>query len=80
MKKHKWYLLFFVILFSNSVFGQKSENGFETKIGYGYYQGYNIGLNYFYTENLKVGFGIGSHLNLPPLENESHFNIQMENT
>ena len=80
MKKNIEYLLFFVILFSNSVFGQENENRFEKKIGYGYYQGFNLGLNYFYTERLKVGLGIGSHLNLHPLENENHFNIQIENT
>jgi hypothetical protein len=80
MKKYIEYLIFFVILFSNSVFGQDNENRFETKLGYGYYQGFNLGLNYFYTERLKVGLDIGSHLNLPPMENENHFNIQLENT
>lgn len=80
MKKFTKYLLFFVIMFSNPVFGQENDNKFETKIGYGYYQGFNIGLNYYYTERLKVGLGIGSHLNLAPFENEDHFNIQIENT
>lgn len=78
MKKTTKILIFLAILFSHSAFGQ--ENKFETKIGYGYYQGFNIGLNYFYTQKLKVGLGIGSHLDLPPLENEKHFNIQIENT
>lgn len=72
--------LFFTLLFSYSAFGQANENSFETKIGYGYYQGFNIGLNFFYTSKLKVGLGIGSHLNFPPLENENHFNVQFENT
>jgi len=80
MKKLTKFLLLFVILVSNSAFGQENENRFETKIGYGYYQGFNIGLNYFYTEKLKVGLGVGSHLDLPPLENENHYNIQIENT
>lgn len=80
MKNQTNYLLFLFILFANSVFGQENISRFETKIGYGYYQGFNLGLNYFYTEKLKIGFGIGSHLNLPPLENENHFNIQIENT
>lgn len=80
MKKYTEYLLFLVVLLSNPVFGQQNENRFETKIGYGYYQGFNIGLNYFYTERLKVGLGLGSHLNLPPFENENHINIQIENT
>lgn len=69
-----------VILLSGSAYGQENKNRFETKTGYGYYQGFNIGLNYFYIEKLKLGLGLGSHLNLPPLENENHFNIQIENT
>ena len=75
MKKYPVYLLFFMILFSNPVLGQKDKSSLEVKIGYGYYQGFNIGLNYFYTDRLKLGLGVGSHLNLPPLENENHFNI-----
>ena len=71
-------LLFFLIPYS--AYGQQTKNRFETKFGYGYYQGFNIGLNYFYAKNLKVGFGLGSHLTLPPFENEQHFNIQLENT
>jgi hypothetical protein len=73
-------LIFFAVLFSHSAFGQKNENRFEAKIGYGFYQGFNIGFSYFYTEKLKVGLGIGSHIDLTPLENEEHFNIQIENT
>lgn len=80
MKKLTTNLLFVFILIANSSFGQVKINQFETKIGYGYYQGFNLGLNYFYTEKLKIGLGIGSHLNLPPLESENHFNIQVENT
>jgi hypothetical protein len=77
MKETTKILLFFTVLISHSALGQER---FETKFGYGYYQGFNIGLNYFYTDKLKVGLGVGSHLNLPPLENENHFNIQIENT
>lgn len=80
MKETTKILLFFIVLISHSAFGQENENRFETKFGYGYYQGFNIGLNYFYTDKLKVGLSVGSHLNLPPLENENHFNIQIENT
>jgi hypothetical protein len=80
MKRYTEYILFFILLIPSSSFGQENENRFETKIGYGYYQGFNLGLNYFYTERLKVGLGVGSHLKLPPLENENHFNIQIENT
>ena len=80
MKETTKIFLLFAVLISHSAFGQENENRFETKIGYGYYQGFNIGLNYFYTDRLKVGMGVGSHLNLPPLENENHFNIHIENT
>jgi hypothetical protein len=80
MKNQIKLLIFLVILVSHSVYGQEYRKRFETKFGYGYYQGFNIGLNYFYTKNLKIGFGLGSHFNLPPLENEKHFNIQVENT
>jgi hypothetical protein len=80
MKKHTKYILLFGIIFSNSAFGQEYGIRVETKIGYGYYQGFNIGLNYFYSEKLKVGLGIGSYLGLHPFENEKHFNVQIENT
>ncbi len=79
LKKPATYLFFLAILLSCSVFGQK-ENRFETKLGYGYYQGFNLGLNYYYSDQIKIGLGIGSHLNMPPLENENHFNTQIENT
>lgn len=69
-----------VLLIPFSVYGQVNNNRFETKFGYGYYQGFNVGLNYFYAENLKLGLGLGSHLNLPPFENQNHYNIQLENT
>ena len=80
MKKQTKYLLILIILFSNSAFGQENNNRFETTVGYGYYQGFNIGLNYFYTKKLKVGLGVGSHLDLPPMKNQKHFNIRIENT
>lgn len=80
MKKHIELSILFIILISHSVYGQENRNRFETKFGYGYYQGFNIGLNYFYTKNLKLGLGLGSYFNVPPLENENHFNIQVENT
>jgi len=80
MKNQIKRLIFLILLIANSVYGQENRNRFETKFGYGFYQGFNIGLNYFYTENLKVGLGLGSHLNLPPLEDELHYNIQIENT
>lgn len=80
MKRQIWHLVLFILLISNSSFGQENRKRFETKAGYGYYQGFNTGLHYFYTDKLKVGFGIGSHFGLPPFENETHFNLQIENT
>lgn len=76
MQKPIEYLLFFVLLFSNSIYGQENENNFEAKIGYGLYQGYNVGLSCFYAEKLKIGFGIGNHLNSPELD----FNYHLEHT
>jgi hypothetical protein len=58
---------------------QKNNNKFLLKLGYGYYQGINTGLNYFYEENRNLGIGFGSYFSLPPLENEKHFNILIEN-
>ncbi len=73
-------LFVFVILLAPSASGQEIENRFETKIGYGYYQGINIGFSYFYTSKLKIGLEVGSHLGLPPLKDEKHYNFQIENT
>ncbi len=80
MRKYFQCFLVLLIFCSSSVLGQENRGSFETKIGYGYYPGFNIGLNYFYTEKLKVGLGIGSHLGMAPLKDENHFNLQVENT
>ena len=64
---------------ANSASGQINENRIEAKCGYGFYQGFNLGLNYYYQENLDIGVGLGTHFNLPPLESENHFNISIEN-
>ena len=68
-----------LIIFSSFASGQNNNNKYEAKIGYGIYQGFNIGINYFYSENLSVGVGIGTHFNLPPLETPNHYNISIEN-
>ncbi|MEA3476798.1 MAG: hypothetical protein U9R60_01355 [Bacteroidota bacterium] len=57
--------------------GQKSTVSLKT--GYGYYQGFHIGANYFYAENIDLGVSIGSHFGLSPLNNEDHINITLEN-
>ncbi|MBN2610840.1 MAG: hypothetical protein JXB00_04710 [Bacteroidales bacterium] len=78
--KKQILILLAIIIVQLSCKGQEHKNKFESKIGYGYYQGFNIGLNYFYTGKLKAGIGAGSHLNIPPLENNNHINIYIENT
>ena len=57
--------------------GQKSS--ISIRSGYGYYQGFHIGANYFYAENIDLGIGIGSHFGLAPLEDEDHINVTLEN-
>jgi hypothetical protein len=59
------------------LYGQKNTLNFRA--GYGYYQGIHIGANYFYAENLNLGIGIGSHFGLPPLEDDDHYNLILEN-
>jgi len=68
-----------VILLGISInsFGQK--NAVSLRTGYGQYQGFHIGANYFYAENINLGIGVGSHFGLPPLENKDHINITFEN-
>lgn len=80
MKTTIKFLILFTVLISHSALGQNNQNRFESAFGYGFYQGFNIGLNYFYTDKLMAGLSVGSHMNLPPMENENHFNIQIEHT
>ncbi|MFC2112665.1 hypothetical protein ACFLTA_05295 [Bacteroidota bacterium] len=68
-----------ITLFSLYTFGQENDIKYEAKFGYGFYQGFNIGINYFYCKNLDAGIGVGTHFNLPPLESPNHFNISIEN-
>lgn len=68
-----------ILIFPSLSFGQVNEDKYEAKVGYGYYQGFNIGINYFYKENLSAGVGFGTHFNLPPLETDNHFNVLIEN-
>lgn len=46
MKKQIELSVFLILLISSSAYGIECKK-FETKIGYGYYQGFNVGLNYF---------------------------------
>lgn len=70
-------LVFLLLCIPFYSIGQKSSISLRT--GYGYYQGFHIGVNYFYAENIDLGIGIGSHFGLPPLENKDHINITFEN-
>jgi len=57
--------------------GQKNEKFIG--MGWGYLQGINISANYFYTENMSIGLGAGSHFGLPPLQDEKQYSITLEN-
>jgi len=60
-----------------SVFGQKGA--FSANAGFGLIQGYLIGVNYNYSQNLSVGIDIGSHLGLASNLDETLFSISIEN-
>jgi hypothetical protein len=81
MKKKLVLIILLGILLSPITQGQELKNGFETKIGYGYLQGYNVGLNYFYKKNLKVGLGVGTHdFSFSSIDNDNTLSLQLENT
>lgn len=74
-------LIFILISLPVVVFGQKRPASLiSLKSGYGYYQGIHLGAGYFYDKNYSMGFSIGSHFGLPPLEQDVHYNISIENT
>lgn len=79
MKLLRYTLLWFILLAAPFTYGQINHGRYEAKIGYGYYQGFNLGINYFYKENLNLGVGVGTHFKLPPLETPNHFNVFIEN-
>ena len=57
----------------------KQKGTFAANTGFGLIQGYLVGGNYFYTENLNVGFDIGSHFGLAPKLDQTKFSISVEN-
>jgi hypothetical protein len=61
----------------NSLFGQKGTLTANT--GFGLLQGYLIGFNYNYSQNLNAGVDIGSHLGLASKLVETQFSISIEN-
>lgn len=79
-KKNIIILALSLVAFWQSSMGQGLKNRFEAKSGWGYIQGYIIGLNYYYTDKLDIGFGVGSYYNTSPFEDEDHFSVQVENT
>jgi len=59
------------------LFGQKGM--FAANTGFGIIQGYLVGGNFCYSQNLDVGFDIGSHLGLAPNVDQTKFSISVEN-
>ena len=70
-------LISILICIPINIYSQK--NNISLRTGYSYYQGIHLSANYFYTENLNLGIGIGSHFGLPPLEGDNHYNFTIEN-
>ena len=60
-----------------ALLGQKGT--FAINTGFGIIQGYLVGGNYYYSQNLNVGFDIGSHLGLAPNLDQTKFSISVEN-
>lgn len=71
--------LFLLIAMSSpaSLFGQKGT--FSVNTGFGIIQGYLVGGNYHYAQNLNVGFDIGSHLGLASNLDQTKFSFSIEN-
>jgi len=61
----------------SNVLGQKGA--FSANVGFGLMQGYLIGVNYNYSQNLNVGIDIGSHLDFAPNLDETLYSILVEN-
>jgi hypothetical protein len=59
------------------VLGQKGA--FSANVGFGLIQGYLLGVNYNYTQNLKLGIDIGSHLGLASSLDETLYSLAIEN-
>ena len=71
-------LIVVVIIAPGFIYGQNYDK-LLLKLGYGYYQGFNLNANYFYSRNQNLGIGLGSHFSLPPLRADNHINIAFEN-
>lgn len=78
MKNNAWTLCFtFFLILPQILTGQKNEKFIG--LGWGYFQGIHINANYFYTENMSIGFGAGSHFGLRPLQDEKQYSLSIEN-
>ncbi len=65
-------------MFCGLLHGQNEGRKIFVKSGYGYFNGFHTGLNYFYSENRNAGIGIGSHFKLSPLKTPNHFVLYLE--
>lgn len=78
MKKPTLMIIVLLLLvLPQNLVGQKNDKSIG--LGWGMFQGINLNANYFYTENMSLGLGVGSHFGLRPLEDEKHFSFTIEN-
>ncbi len=82
MRGYHFIIILFTLLINSEAFSQHRKNHlpyskFEVKFGFGFEQGFNLGLNYYYLKNANFGVGIGSHF--PPREKAHHFLLNAEN-
>ena len=79
MNKNLSLLLLLVALvgYPQTLNGQKGAKSIG--VGWGMFQGIGLSANYFYTEKMSLGAGIGSHFGLRPLEGHKHFSATIEN-
>lgn len=77
MKKPLVFLILVFLVLQDPLHAQTTGT-LQIVAGYGYYQGFHIGANYFYHEYLSFGAAAGSHFGFSPLDEEKHFNISAE--
>jgi hypothetical protein len=76
MRNYQFAIVFFILLINNNIFSQGYPK-YEVKSGVGLEQGFNFGLNRYYSKNFNAGLGIGSHF--PPASHTHHFVFFVEN-
>ena len=78
MKKTiKLLIIFCALSIPGSLNGQKGK--ISANAGFGLIQGYLVGVNYNYSQNLNLGFDIGSHLGMASNLDETLYSIAIEN-